>query len=82
MDKVQRSQSLSIILQQLTLIDQPDLLLLARKVGPERSEVNITQTDQVCLSNCTSLSMYRFSLFDQICSCCINCAVLQGARTL
>lgn len=39
MDQVQRGQGLSVILQQLTLIDQPDLLLLTRKVGPERSEV-------------------------------------------
>lgn len=38
MDQVQGGQSLSIILQQLTLVYQPDLMLLTGKVGPERSK--------------------------------------------
>lgn len=33
--QVQRGQGLGVVLQQLALVDQPDLLLLTRKVGPE-----------------------------------------------
>lgn len=37
MGQVQRGQGPSIVLQELALIDEPDLLLLTRKVGPART---------------------------------------------
>ncbi len=42
MGQVERGQSLSVVLQQLTLIDQPHLLLLPRKVGPERQRPEVS----------------------------------------
>lgn len=42
MDQVQGGQGPSVILQQLTLVDEPDLLLLARKVGSEKPNIRKT----------------------------------------
>lgn len=45
MSQVERGQGLSVILQQLTLVDEPDLLLLTCKVGPDADRKTDTSTE-------------------------------------